>query len=172
MAAQFEAFSYPLMIMGAMPIAMTGGIFGLFIAGESLSMTGFLGLIMLAGVVVNNAIVLVDYANLLIRERDLEYTEAMKVAGPARLRPILMSTLTTVLGMLPMMLSTKEGAEMMTGLATVMVYGLTLSTLITLIFIPTIYVGYNNIKVRRRKRKEKRRARRAERKLAKMNKEK
>lgn len=172
MAAQFEAFSYPLMIMGAMPIAMTGGIFGLFIAGESLSMTGFLGLIMLAGVVVNNAIVLVDYANLLIRERDLEYTEAMKVAGPARLRPILMSTLTTVLGMLPMMLSTKEGAEMMTGLATVMVYGLTLSTLITLIFIPTIYVGYNNIKVRRRKRKEKRRARRAERKLAKINKEK
>ena len=170
MAAQFEAFSYPLMIMGAMPIAMTGGIFGLFIAGESLSMTGFLGLIMLAGVVVNNAIVLVDYANLLIRERDLEYTEAMKIAGPARLRPILMSTLTTVLGMLPMMLSTKEGAEMMTGLATVMVYGLTLSTLITLIFIPTIYVGYNNIKMRRRKRKEKRRARRAERKLAKMNK--
>ena len=83
-----------------------------------------------------------------------------------------MSTLTTVLGMLPMMLSTKEGAEMMTGLATVMVYGLTLSTLITLIFIPTIYVGYNNIKVRRRKRKEKRRARRAERKLAKINKEK
>ncbi len=170
MAAQFEAFSYPFMIMGAMPIAMTGGIFGLFIAGESLSMTGFLGLIMLAGVVVNNAIVLVDYANLLIRERGLDFTEAMKVAGPARLRPILMSTLTTVLGMLPMMLSTKEGAEMMTGLATVMVYGLTLSTLITLIFIPTIYVGYNNIKLRRRKRKEKRRARKAEKKIAKMNK--
>lgn len=169
MAAQFEAFSYPFMIMGAMPIAMTGGIFGLFLAGESLSMTGFLGLIMLAGVVVNNAIVLVDYANLLIRERGLDYTEAMKIAGPARLRPILMSTLTTVLGMLPMMLSTKEGAEMMTGLATVMVFGLSLSTLITLIFIPTIYVGYNNIKMRRRKRKEKRRARKAERKLIKEN---
>lgn len=168
MAAQFEAFSYPLMIMGSMPIAMTGGILGLFIAGESLSMTGFLGLIMLAGVVVNNAIVLVDYTNLLIRERGLDCTEAMKVAGPARLRPILMSTLTTVCGMIPMMISTKEGAEMMTGLATVMVYGLSLSTLITLLFIPAIYVGYNNIKERRRVKKEKRNARRAEKKLAKM----
>ncbi len=170
MASQFEAFSYPLMIMGSMPIAMTGGILGLFIAGESLSMTGMLGLIMLAGVVVNNAIVLVDYSNLLIRERGLDYTEAMKVAGPARLRPILMSTLTTVFGMVPMMISTKEGAEMMTGLATVMVFGLSLSTLITLLFIPAIYVGYNNVKYRRRIKKEKRRARREQKKMAKLNK--
>lgn len=170
MAAQFEAFSYPLMIMGAMPIAMTGGLFGLFLAGESVTITSMLGLIMLAGVVVNNAIVLVDYANLLIRERGLDYTEAMKLSGPARLRPILMSTLTTVLGMIPMMTSTAEGSEMMTGLATVMVFGLSLSTLITLLFIPAIYVGYNNVKVRRRIKREKRRARRAERKMMDMNK--
>jgi len=168
MAAQFEAFSYPFMIMGAMPIAMTGGIFGLFLAGESVTITAMLGLIMLAGVVVNNAIVLVDYSNLLIRERGMDYLEAMKIAGPARLRPILMSTLTTVFGMVPMMISTKEGSEMMTGLATVMVYGLSLSTLITLLLIPAIYVGFNNIKERRRKRKEKRRARRAERKMMKI----
>ncbi len=170
MAAQFEAFSYPLMIMGAMPIAMTGGLFGLFLAGESVTITSMLGLIMLAGVVVNNAIVLVDYANLLIRERGLDYTEAMKLSGPARLRPILMSTLTTVLGMIPMMTSTAEGAEMMTGLATVMVFGLSLSTVITLLFIPAIYVGYNNVKARRRIKKEKRRARKAERKMMNINK--
>jgi len=93
---------------------------------------------MLAGVVINNAIVLVDYSNLLRRERGLEFLQAMKIAGPTRLRPILMSTLTTVLGLLPMMISTATGSETMRGLATVVVFGLMLSTLVTLIFVPVI----------------------------------
>ncbi len=160
MAAQFEAFSYPLMIMGSMPIAMTTGIMGLFIYGEAISITALLGLIMLAGTVVNNAIVLVDYANLLMRERDMDTIEAMKVAGPARLRPILMSTLTTVLAMIPMMISTATGSETMKGLATVVVFGLSFSTLITLLFIPVIYVGYNNIKNRIKRRFQRRKQKR------------
>lgn len=156
MAAEFEAFSYPFIVMFSIPIAMTGGIFGLFIMGSSLSITGFLGLIMLGGVVINNAIVLIDYANLLIRERGVDYFQAIKIAGPMRLRPILMSTLTTVLAMIPMMLSTKEGSEMMKGLAIVVVFGLSLSTLVTLIVIPTIYTAYHDSKNNRQKRKEKR----------------
>lgn len=154
MAAEFESFLYPFIVMFSIPIAATGGLLGLIITGNALSITGFLGIIMLAGVVVNNAIVLIDYANLLIRERGLNYFQAIKVAGPARLRPILMSTLTTVLGMIPMMISQKEGAEMMRGLATVVVFGLSLSTLITLLLIPTIYVGLNDIRARRKERKE------------------
>lgn len=153
MAAEFEAFSYPFIVMFAMPIAMTGGILGLFITGQALSITGLLGLIMLAGVVVNNAIVLIDYANLLRRERGYGITEAMKIAGPTRLRPILMSTLTTVLSMIPMMVSQAEGSETMRGLATVVVFGLTLSTLITLVLIPVIYVGYCNMSERRKAKK-------------------
>lgn len=158
MAAEFEAFSYPLIVMFSIPIAMTGGLFGLFVARSPITVTALLGLIMLAGVVVNNAIVLIDYSNLLVRERDIDYFQAMKIAGPTRLRPILMSTLTTVLGMLPMMISQQQGAEMMRGLATVVVFGLTLSTLVTLILIPVIYVAYNDISNRRKKRKERKKA--------------
>ncbi len=157
MAAEFEAFSYPLLIMGSIPIAATGGLFGLFIYGEAISITSFLGLIMLAGVVINNAIVLVDYSNLLRRERGLEFLQAMKIVGPTRLRPILMSTLTTVLGLLPMMISTATGSETMRGLATVVVFGLMLSTLVTLIFVPVIYCMYcGGVEKRKAKRERKR----------------
>lgn len=157
MASQFEGFLHPFIIMFSIPIAITGGMFGLFIAGESISVTSFLGFIMLAGVVVNNGIVLVDYANLLRRERGADILQAMKIAGPARLRPVLMSTLTTVLGLLPMMISTSDGSETMTGLATVVVYGLSLSTLVTLVLIPVLYVILSTMLEKRRIKKEKKR---------------
>lgn len=165
MAAQFESISYPIIIMCSLPIAMTGGLLGLFIAGQPISITSFLGLIMLAGVVINNAIVLIDYTNLLIRERGYEPLEAMKIAGPTRLRPILMSMLTTVLAMIPMMTSQRTGAETMRGLATVVVFGLALSTLVTLLFIPAVYVAFTNFQSRRKAKKERKR----QRKLEKMN---
>ena len=154
MASQFESLQDPFIIMFSMPIAMTGGIFGLFLTGQSVSVTALLGLIMLAGVVVNNAIVLIDYANLLINERNMNYLQAMKVAGPTRLRPILMSTLTTVLGLVPMMISQSEGAESMRGLAITVVFGLSLSTLVTLLLIPTPYCILRNISEKRAKRKQ------------------
>ena len=140
MAAQFEAFLFPLIVMFSVPLALTGGLFGLFVLDRPFSITGFLGLIMLAGVVINNAIVLIDYTNLLIRERGMGILESLKTAGPVRLRPILMTTLTTVIGLMPMMFTTGEGAEMMNGLATVVVFGLTLSTLVTLLFVPVVYM--------------------------------
>ncbi|MDR1689551.1 MAG: efflux RND transporter permease subunit [Clostridiales bacterium] len=146
MAAQFESLIYPFIVMFSIPIALTGGIFGLFVMGESLSITGYLGFIMLAGVVVNNAIVLVDYTNLLIRERGMGIMEALSTAGPVRMRPILMTTLTTVLALIPMLVTQSTGSELMRGLAVVVVFGLSLSTLVTLLFVPVVYVIVNNVK--------------------------
>lgn len=162
MAAQFESLFYPFIIIFSIPIAITGGLFGLFLTGQSVTITAMLGVVMLAGVVVNNAIVLIDYTNLLIRERGYELLQALKIAGPTRLRPILMSTLTTVLGLVPMMVSTSSGSESMKGLATVVVFGLSFSTLVTLILIPVVYVIFNNIQTKGRLRKERRMAKKAE----------
>lgn len=156
MAAQFESLVYPFIVMFSVPAALSGGIFGLFITNEIFSITSFLGLIMLSGIVVNNAIVLIDYINLLIRERKMTLEEAITTAGPVRLRPILMTTLTTVLALVPMMISQSEGAELMRGLATVVVFGLGISTFITLLFVPVVYMVINNIKI---KFKNKRRSR-------------
>lgn len=162
MAAEFESFVFPLIVMFSIPIALTGGIFGNFVAGENVNVTSLLGLIMLAGVVVNNAIVLIDYGNLQMRENGLTYKEAMTVAGPARIRAILMSTLTTVLGMVPMWLSTADGSENMRGLAVTVIFGLSLSTLVTLLLIPAIYVAVNERIEKRRKKKEAKKARKLE----------
>jgi HAE1 family hydrophobic/amphiphilic exporter-1 len=159
MAAEFESLLYPFIIMFSIPIAMTGGLFGLFVFGDPLSITGFLGLIMLAGLVINNAIVLIDYTNLLIRERGMEGEAALLLAGPVRMRPILMTTLTTVLGLLPMAFATSDGAEMMRGLAVVVVFGLSLSTLVTLLFVPVVYIYMHDKLVKRAARKEARLAR-------------
>ncbi len=148
MAAEFESFIYPIIVMCSMPIAFSGGLFGLFVTGESLSITGFLGLIMLAGIVINNAIVLIDYTNLLVREHGMSVIDALTTAAPIRLRPILMSTLTTALALIPMILATDEGSELMKALAVVVVFGLMFSTLITLLFIPTVYLVFNNWKIR------------------------
>ena len=155
MAAEFESLVYPFIVMFSLPIAASGGLFGLFLIGEPISITGFLGIIMLAGIVVNNAIVLIDYINLLIKERNYSITDAILTAGPVRLRPILMTTLTTVLALVPMMFSGSTGAELMRGLATVVVFGLTLSTLVTLIFIPVIYLLVDSFSTKMKERKAK-----------------
>ncbi len=140
MAAQFESYIYPFIIMFSIPLAITGGVLGLFVTGNPITSTAFLGFIMLAGMVVNNAIVLVDAANQNVKYKNMDAYEAIETAGPNRLRPILMTTLTTVIGMIPMWLSTAEGTEMNRGMAVVIIFGLSISTLITLIFIPVLYV--------------------------------
>jgi len=145
LAAQFESLLYPFIVLFSVPVALTGGIFGLFVMGENLSITGFLGLIMLAGIVVNNAIVLIDYTNLLVRERGMNVIDALKKAGPVRMRPILMTTLTTVLALIPMIMAKGQGSELMRGLSTVVMFGLSLSTLVTLLFVPVVYSLFSKL---------------------------
>ena len=138
MASQFESMVQPLIIMFTIPMAFVGTVLGLKILGINLSVVVFLGMIMLAGIVVNNAIVLVDYANTL-RSRGLALKEAIVQAGCIRLRPILMTTATTVLGLLPMALGLGDGAEIRTPMAVAVICGLLTSTFLTLLVIPTIY---------------------------------
>ncbi|RME91538.1 MAG: efflux RND transporter permease subunit [Verrucomicrobia bacterium] len=138
MAAQFESLLHPLIIMVTIPLAFLGSVLGLWALGVSVSIVVFLGLIMLAGIVVNNAIVLVDYANTL-RSRGLELREAILTAGRVRLRPILLTTATTVLGLLPMALGLGDGAEIRTPMALTVIFGLVSSTVLTLVIIPTVY---------------------------------
>lgn len=138
MAAQFESFLHPLVIMGSVPLAFVGAIYSLVATGRSLDIAAFLGLIMLVGIVVKNAIVLIDYVNQL-RRRGLPRFDAIVRAGPTRLRPVLMTTLTTVLGLVPLALGFGEGAEEQAPLATVVIGGLTFSTLLTLVVIPVVY---------------------------------
>ncbi|MCT4565676.1 MAG: efflux RND transporter permease subunit [Maledivibacter sp.] len=142
-ASQFESLIHPFTIMFSVPLAVSGGMFGLFITGRSLSVPGFIGVIMLAGIVVNNAIVLVDYINTR-RESGENRKEAIINAGPVRLRPILMTTLTTVLGLFPLALGIGEGAETQAPMATVVIGGLLLSTLLTLVFIPVLYTIFDD----------------------------
>jgi len=139
MASQFESLIHPFVIMFTIPLALIGVFLVLFVLGIPFSIMVFLGLIMLAGIVVNNAIVLVDYINQL-RDRGLAKTEAIIEAGKIRLRPILMTTTTTVLGLLPMALGLGEGAEIRTPMAVTVIAGLTSSTILTLIVIPTVYM--------------------------------
>ncbi|WP_214482737.1 efflux RND transporter permease subunit [Bacillus sp. SM2101] len=138
MAIQFESFSYPFIVMFSVPTTIVGVILGLFITGTALSFSAFIGLIVLAGIVVNNAIVLVDYINQLKREGK-ERKEAIILAGGSRLRPILMTTSTTVLGMLPIALGIGEGSEMQQPIGIVVIFGLTVSMCFTLLFVPVMY---------------------------------
>lgn len=161
MAAEFESLAYPSIVLCALPVGMTGALAGCFVMSEPISMTSLIGLIVLIGVGVNNAIVLVDYANLLVREQGMEPTEAMNIAGPSRFRPVLMSTLTTVIAMLPMMLSNADGSEMMRGLAIVEVFGLSIATCVTLFVIPAIYSKYTDHVKRKKAKKEMRKAKKA-----------
>lgn len=145
MASQFESLRYPFIVMFSMPLAITGAILGLLITGNTITMPAMMGFVMLIGMVVNNGIVLVDYTNQLM-DRGMNCYDALTTAGPRRLRPILMTTLTTVLGMLPMALATSEGSEMMQALAIAVIFGLSLSTVVTLIFIPVLYMWMNERK--------------------------
>jgi hydrophobic/amphiphilic exporter-1 (mainly G- bacteria), HAE1 family len=148
MAAQFESLLQPLIIMITIPLAFFGAAVGLKLLNVSVSVVVFLGLIILGGIVVNNAIVLVDYTNIL-RTRGLALREAIVQAGAVRLRPILMTTATTVLGLLPMAFGFGDGAEIRTPMALTVMFGLTSSTLLTLIVIPTIYHLVEGAKERR-----------------------
>ncbi|MBO4657004.1 MAG: efflux RND transporter permease subunit [Bacteroidales bacterium] len=138
MASQFESFSKPAIILLAIPFAITGVILALWITGTSLDMIAALGVVMLIGIVVKNGIVLVDYINLM-RDRGYELSEAIALSGRSRLRPVMMTALTTILGMLPMALSRGEGSEMWHPLGIVVIGGLLVSTFVTLIVVPVFY---------------------------------
>jgi HAE1 family hydrophobic/amphiphilic exporter-1 len=152
MAAQFESLLHPFTIMFSLPLAFTGSALGLVLTGRALSVPAFIGVIMLAGIVVNNAIVLVDYINTL-RGRGMDRLEAILKAGPTRLRPILMTTLTTILGLIPLALGIGEGAEAQAPMATVVIGGLTTSTILTLVIIPVIYTLFDDISIKFRRKK-------------------
>ena len=150
MAAQFERFLDPLIIMLSVPLALIGVVPTLLITGTSLNIQSLMGVVMLIGIVVNNAIVLVDYINLMRREQNLSIRDAVLQSGRLRLRPILMTTSTTVLGMLPLAIGSGAGGEIQASLARAVIGGLSVSTLITLILIPTVYTGIHNILQKRR----------------------
>ncbi|MFH1502452.1 MAG: efflux RND transporter permease subunit [Candidatus Eisenbacteria bacterium] len=138
MASQFENLRDPFVVMFSIPFAFVGVIWAFLITNTTLSMTSFLGLIMLMGIVVNNAIVLVDYTNIM-RKRGMGLEEAVLTAGSRRLRPVLMTAFTTIFGMLPLALMRATGSEMWRPLGVAMVGGLLVSTLVTLILVPTLY---------------------------------
>lgn len=138
MASQFESLIHPFVILFTIPLALVGAVLALFITGTTINVIAFIGVIMLAGIVVNNAIVLVDLINKL-RMSGMEKTAAIREAGKARLRPILMTTLTTALGLLPMAIGFGEGAEVRTPMAITVIGGLLVSTLLTLLVIPVVY---------------------------------
>ena len=138
MASQFESLIHPFVILFTIPLALVGAVLALFITGTTVNIVALIGVIMLAGIVVNNAIVLVDLINQL-RSRGSERFDAIMEAGQARLRPILMTSLTTALGLLPMAMGFGEGAEVRTPMAITVIGGLTVSTLLTLIVIPVVY---------------------------------
>ena len=127
----------------AVPLAIIGVVPTLLLTGTSLNVQSLMGIVMLIGIVVNNAIVLVDYINLLRREQNLSVRDAVLQSGRLRLRPILMTTFTTVLGMLPLAFGTGAGGEIQAALARSVIGGLSVSTLITLVLIPAVYISVN-----------------------------
>ncbi len=139
MSGQFESFRDPFVVLFSIPMALIGVVITMILTGTIFSMQAFMGCIMLAGIVVNNAILLVDYTNQLRRKEGMELIEAIKLSGARRLRPILMTTFTTALGLLPLSLGLGEGGETQAPLARVVIGGLISSSLITLILIPVVY---------------------------------
>lgn len=139
MASQYESFRDPFIIMFSIPLAAIGVVGTLLLTNTTFSLQAYIGVIMLAGIVVSNAILLVDYTSTLRKRDGMELFEAATTAGRTRLRPIIMTTLTTILGLMPMAFEIGEGAELQAPLARVVIGGLTASTLITLIFVPTLY---------------------------------
>ncbi|MDT8437101.1 MAG: efflux RND transporter permease subunit [Gemmatimonadota bacterium] len=156
MAAQFERFLDPLIVMAAVPLALVGVVPTLLLTGTTINVQSIMGMVMLIGIVVNNAIVLVDYLNLKRREEGLSIPDAAVESARLRLRPILMTTLTTVLGLLPLALGVGIGADLQAALARVVIGGLLASTLITLVLVPTLYLsahlGLDWLKARMRER--------------------
>jgi len=138
MASQFESLIHPLVILFTIPLALVGAVLALFLTGTTINIVALIGIIMLAGIVVNNAIVLVDLINQL-RAQGMERIEAIMEAGTARLRPILMTSLTTALGLLPMAMGFGEGSEVRAPMAITVIGGLLVSTMLTLVVIPVVY---------------------------------
>ena len=138
MAAQFESLTYPFIIMFSLPFAFSGVLMALFFTNSTLSVMSLLGAIMLIGIVVKNGIVLIDYITL-CRERGQSVLHSVVTAGKSRLRPVLMTTATTVLGMIPMAVGGGQGSEMWSPMAIAVIGGLTVSTILTLVLIPTLY---------------------------------
>lgn len=160
MASQFESFMSPFVIMFSIPFAFVGVFVGLVVTGTPLGVMGLIGVLILMGIVVKNGIVLIDYT-ILMRERGIDVVEATVIAAKSRLRPILMTTLTTVLGMIPMAVGRGEGSEMWRSLGMVVAWGLSISTLVTLVIIPTVYVSTASWQERRAQRKAARKAAKA-----------
>ena len=152
MAAQFESYTYPAIIMTSLMFAFSGVFIILFLTGHSLNVMSMIGAIMLIGIVVKNGIVLIDYISL-NRERGMSIRRAVIDGGMSRLRPVVMTTLTTILGMVPMAVGTGQGAEMWRPMGTAVIGGLTFSTILTLLFVPVLYCvfAHNGIKNSRRK---------------------
>lgn len=154
LAAQFESLLHPFTIILSLPMGFSGGMLGLFITRTTLSVPSFIGLILLVGIAVSNAIVLVDYI-IKRRERGEQREEAIENAGPIRLRPILMTTLSTALALMPMALGIGEGSETMAPMAVVVIFGLMFSTVSTLLLVPVIYTIFEDIRDSKKRKKEK-----------------
>ena len=152
MAAQFESFTYPGIIMSSILFAFSGIVLILLLTGTNLNIMSMIGAIMLIGIVVKNGIVLIDYITL-NRERGMSVRRAVIDGGKSRLRPVLMTSLTTILGMVPMAIGHGEGAEMWRPMGVAVIGGLTFSTVLTLLFVPTMYTifAYNGMKRTRKK---------------------
>lgn len=138
MASQFESFMMPFVIMFSIPFAFTGVVVALFITNTTLSLVAALGAVLLIGIVVKNGIVLIDFTNLM-RDRGFELNEAIAISGKSRLRPVLMTAATTILGMLPLALSTGEGAELWKPMGITVIGGLVFSTIVTMVVVPVMY---------------------------------
>jgi len=157
MASQFESVTYPFIIMFSIPFGISGVVLALWISGTTFNVMTFVGVIMLVGIVVKNGIVMVDYINL-NRERGNGIIRAVVTGGKSRLRPVLMTSLTAILGMLPLAMSHGQGAEMWKPMAVTVIGGLTVSTMLTLIVVPVIYTLFAGGGVKRKHKKNKKAA--------------
>jgi HAE1 family hydrophobic/amphiphilic exporter-1 len=157
LASQFESFVHPFTIMMSLPLSVVGALGALLIAGQTISIMSLIGIIMLMGVVTKNAILLIDYTNTLRRRDGMERNAALLKAGPTRLRPILMTAMATIFGMLPVALSQGLGSEGRSPMATCVIGGLAVSTLLTLVVVPVVYTlmdDLTNMVTRKRRAKE------------------
>lgn len=145
MVAQFQSLLSPFIILFTIPLAFTGGFLGLWVSGSEISVIAMIGFVMLSGIIVNNGIVLVDYINQL-REQGMNKVDAIVEAGQTRLRPILMTAITTILGLVPMVVSGDSGSDMVRPMAIVTIGGLIYGTLLTLFVVPCIYAILNRKK--------------------------
>jgi HAE1 family hydrophobic/amphiphilic exporter-1 len=148
MASQFESLTEPFIIMFSIPFAFTGVFLGLFIFGSTINVISLIGAVMLIGIVVKNGIIMVDYTNLLV-DRGNSLKQAVVSAGRSRLRPVLMTSLTMILAMIPMIVTKGSGSEMWKPMAIAIFGGLTFSTMVTLVLIPTIYTIFGVGKMKR-----------------------